>query len=81
MQKSPFYHTLLSMATISIAVLKSTCYEYLPVSYIFYSLILHALIDWTIESFLIGNRGGEVRWEKSNYTMHCILTLNGVGGF
>ena len=41
------------MATTFIAVLKSTCYDYFPVSQIFYCLFLYGLIDWVFEGFPI----------------------------
>ena len=44
-RKSSFYHTLLSSATTFIAVLKSMCYDYFPVSQIFPCLFLYGLID------------------------------------
>ena len=45
------------MATTFTATLKSTCYDYSPVSQIIYSLLLYGLIDWIFESFPIRNRG------------------------
>ena len=56
--KSPTYHTLLSMAMTFIAVLKSTFYDYFPVSQIFYNLFLYGHIDWKFESFPNRNGGG-----------------------
>ena len=69
--KSPTYHTLLSMAMTFIAVLKSTFYDYFPVSQIFYNLFLYGLIDWIFESF--PNRNGGVRWERVHMEWGVIL--------
>ena len=55
--KIPFYHTLLCKAMTFIAVLKSTCYDYFPVSPIFYSLAPHELSYWIFESFPMRNGG------------------------
>ena len=51
------------MATTLIAVLKSTCYDYFPVSQICYSLFLYGLIDLIFESFPFRN-GVRVRRER-----------------
>ena len=63
-KKTSFYHTLLSMAMTFIAALKSTCYDYSPVSQIIYSLFLDGLIDWIFESFPIRNRGWGLNGKK-----------------
>ena len=46
-----FYHTLLSLASTFITLLQNICYDYIPISQMFYSLFVHVIIYWIFKTF------------------------------
>ena len=58
-----FYPILLSLATTFITVLQNICYDYFPVSQMFYSLFLYEIMNLTLKTFPLEMTEG-VRWAK-----------------